>query len=103
MIFRLHLSRSSFVERTGLAGGHLGREDRVNSGELRGVLLAGSQWKPLLKTTELSMPERVCVIVRFFGNCGIPQCIAAVQHKGKNKPWDQDVACISATIKKLYF
>lgn len=43
MIFRSSLSLSSFVERTGLAGGHLGREDGVNSGELRGVRLAGSQ------------------------------------------------------------
>uniref|UniRef100_A0A673LXL7 Rho GTPase-activating protein 26 n=1 Tax=Sinocyclocheilus rhinocerous TaxID=307959 RepID=A0A673LXL7_9TELE len=34
---------SSSVKRTRLAGGHLGWEDRVNSGKLRGVCVAGSQ------------------------------------------------------------
>lgn len=37
------LSRSASLKRTRLAGGHAGREDGVNSGELRGVCLAGSQ------------------------------------------------------------
>lgn len=36
------LSHSSSVKRTGMAGGDLGWEDGVNSGELRGVSLDGS-------------------------------------------------------------